>query len=79
VGHICPEATEGGPLAIVENGDRISIDVPNRRVDLLVSEEEIALRFKAWQGPIVRVKKGYLALYANLVKPAFRGAIRKYE
>ena len=79
VGHICPEAAEGGPLAIVENGDRISIDVPNRRVDLLVSQEEIAQRFEAWQGPISRVKKGYLALYANLVKPAFRGAVMKFE
>jgi len=79
VGHICPEAADGGPLAIVENGDRISIDVPNRRVDLLVSEEEMTRRFEAWQGPLVRVKKGYLALYASLVKPAFRGAVMKYE
>jgi len=79
VGHICPEAADGGPLAIVENGDRIRIDVPNRRLDLLVSEEEMARRFEAWKGPISRVKKGYLALYANLVKPAFRGAVMKYE
>lgn len=79
VGHICPEAADGGPLAIVENGDRISIDVPNRRLDLLVSEEEMARRFEVWQGPIGRVKKGYLALYANLVKPAYRGAVMKYE
>jgi dihydroxy-acid dehydratase len=77
VGHICPEAAEGGPLAIVENGDPIRIDVPNRRVDLLVGEEEMARRFEAWQGPVVRVKKGYLALYAALVKPAFRGAVMK--
>jgi len=77
VGHICPEAAEGGPLAIVENGDLIKIDVPNRRVDLLVGEEEMARRFEAWQGPVVRVKKGYLALYADLVKPASRGAVMK--
>lgn len=79
VGHICPEAAEGGPLAIVENGDRIKVDIPNRRLDLLVSEEEIARRFEAWQGPINRAKKGYLALYANLVRPAFRGAVMKFE
>jgi dihydroxy-acid dehydratase len=79
VGHICPEAADGGPLAIVENGDLIRIDVPNRCVDLLVGEEEMARRFETWQGPVVRVKKGYLALYAGLVRPAFRGAVMKSE
>lgn len=77
VGHICPEAADGGPLAIVENGDLIRIDVPNRRVDLLVAEEEMARRFAAWPGPAARAKKGFLALYADLVKPAFRGAVMK--
>lgn len=77
VGHICPEAADGGPLAIVQNGDPILIDIPNRRLELLVKEEEIARRFEAWQGPVLRAKRGYLAMYAKLVQSAHRGAVIK--
>lgn len=78
VGHICPEAAVGGPLALVENGDLIAIDIPNRRLDLLLSDEEIAERKAKWQAPKKNLGKGYLALYANLVQSAHKGAVLKY-
>ncbi|MHB1654261.1 MAG: dihydroxy-acid dehydratase [Desulfitobacteriaceae bacterium] len=79
VGHICPEAAVGGPLALVENGDRILIDIPNRRLDLLISEEEMAARKVSWVAPEKKKTKGYLALYAELVQSAHRGAVLRYK
>jgi dihydroxy-acid dehydratase len=81
VGHISPEAAEGGPIAVVEDGDTITIDVPNRRLHLDVSDEEIAERLLRWQRPEPKIKRGYLALYAHLAASANRGAIieNKYE
>ncbi|MGC9350076.1 MAG: dihydroxy-acid dehydratase [Anaerolineae bacterium] len=75
VGHISPEAAEGGPIAIVEDGDTITIDVSNRRLHLHVSDVEIAERLSRWQRPEPRIKRGYLALYAQLAASANRGAI----
>ncbi len=75
VGHISPEAAEGGPLAIVRDGDRITIDIPNRRLHLHVPDDEIAARLAKWHRPPPRVKSGYLALYAHLAESADKGAV----
>ena len=75
IGHISPEAMEGGPIALVENGDLISIDIPNRSLQLLVSEEELEKRRQAWVRPEPKVKSGYLARYAKLVTSASKGAV----
>jgi dihydroxy-acid dehydratase len=75
VGHISPEAAEGGPLAIVENGDKISIDVINGILTLNVPDEEIEARMAKWKKPEPKVKKGYLSLYAKLASSADQGAI----
>jgi dihydroxy-acid dehydratase len=75
VGHISPEAAEGGPLAIVQDGDAITIDIPNRSLELHVSEHEIVDRLSTWQRPPLRITKGYLALYSQLAESADKGAI----
>jgi dihydroxy-acid dehydratase len=77
VGHISPEAAEGGPLAIVQDGDKISIDVVNCTIHLHVSDDEIASRMEKWKKPEPKVKKGYLSLYARLASSADEGAIMK--
>jgi dihydroxy-acid dehydratase len=63
VGHISPEAAEGGPIAIIENGDKVTIDIPNRNLHLHLSDQEIQDRLAKWQRPEPKFKKGYLALY----------------
>ena len=75
IGHVSPEAAEGGPIALVRDGDRISIDIPARRVDLLVAEAELAKRRKAWKPPKPKVTTGYLARYARMVRSAGTGAV----
>lgn len=77
IGHISPEAAEGGPIAFVENGDKIRIDLPNRTIKLLVSDEELAERKIGWVEPEPKVKKGYLARYSKLVTSANTGGIMK--
>lgn len=77
VGHISPEAMEGGPIALVKDGDRILVDVPNRRLELLVDEAELARRKAAWKRPEPKVKTGYLSRYARLVTSANTGAVLK--
>ncbi len=79
VGHISPEAAEGGPIAIVEDGDLITIDIPNRNLHLHISEEEIKGRLARWQRPEPKFKKGYLALYARLAESADKGAIIRHK
>ncbi len=79
VGHISPEAAEGGCLAIVENGDLITIDIPDRNLHLHVSDEEIKGRLSRWQRPEPKFKKGYLALYARLAESADKGAIIRHK
>jgi dihydroxy-acid dehydratase len=75
IGHISPEASAGGPIGLVEDGDRIVINVPERRIDLDVPEEVLARRRKAWKPLEPRVTKGYLARYASMVSSADKGAI----
>ncbi len=75
IGHVSPEAASGGPLALVKEGDLIQIDIPARRLDLLVDPEELAKRKAAWRPPAPKVTHGYLARYAKLVKSANTGAI----
>lgn len=79
VGHVSPEAAEGGPIAIVQDGDTITIDIPNRSLHLRVSDEEIKGRLARWQRPEPKIKKGYLALYARLAESADKGAIIKHK
>jgi dihydroxy-acid dehydratase len=78
VGHISPEASEGGPIAIVKNGDKISIDVINGTLHLHISDEEIADRLKTWQKPRPKVTKGYLAFYSRFASSADEGAVLKF-
>ena len=75
IGHACPEAAVGGPIALVEEGDIISIDIDNHRLDVNVSEEELAARKIKWQPRKPAVTTGYLARYAAMAAPASRGAI----
>ncbi|RKD32678.1 dihydroxy-acid dehydratase [Lacrimispora algidixylanolytica] len=75
IGHACPEAAVGGPIALVEEGDIISIDIDNCRLDVLVSDEEMAARKEKWQPRKPQVTTGYLARYAAMAAPASRGAI----
>ena len=75
VGHVAPEAAAGGPIAVVEDGDRILIDVENGRLELLVPQEEVNRRLKNWQPPPPRYRSGLLAKYASLVSSASMGAV----
>ena len=75
IGHACPEAAVGGPIALVEEGDIISIDIDNHRLDVNVSEAEMERRKANWQPRKPQVTTGYLARYAAMAAPASRGAI----
>ncbi|SFB78508.1 dihydroxy-acid dehydratase [Marinospirillum celere] len=75
VGHITPEAAEGGPIALVEEGDTITIDAVNNRIELEVSEQELERRLQAWQPPQPKYTRGVLAKYARLVGSASKGAL----
>jgi dihydroxy-acid dehydratase len=75
VGHVSPEAAAGGTIALVEEGDRIRINIPECSIQLLVSDEELERRRAAWVGPAPKVTTGYLARYAKLVSSADKGAI----
>ncbi|MBS4969478.1 MAG: dihydroxy-acid dehydratase, partial [Lachnospiraceae bacterium] len=75
IGHVCPEAAVGGPIALVEEGDRISINIPEHKLELLVDEEELARRRAEWKPRKPAVTTGYLARYAKMVTSARRGAV----
>jgi dihydroxy-acid dehydratase len=75
IGHVSPEAAIGGPIAIVEEGDPVVIDIPLRKLDLDISEEEIFRRLKDWSPPRAKVKRGILAIYAKTALQAHEGAI----
>ncbi len=79
IGHVAPEAAEGGPIALVEDGDLIDIDVPAGRLDLLVPEERLARRRAAWRPPPPKATGSYLDLYRRLVSSAARGAYLRLD
>ncbi|MDY7033909.1 MAG: dihydroxy-acid dehydratase [Thermodesulfobacteriota bacterium] len=75
IGHISPEAAEGGCIALIEDGDRIEIDIPNKRLTLKVSDEEIEKRKRNWKPPEPKIKEGYAYRYSRLVTSASTGAV----
>ena len=75
LGHVSPEAYSGGPIAIIKNGDRISIDIPKRKLKLLVPGQELSRRLKEFKPPKPKVTSGYLARYSQSVSSADKGAI----
>ncbi len=75
IGHVSPEAAVGGPIALVEEGDLISIDIPNMKLDVKVSDEEMAARKAKWQPREPKVTSGYLARYREMVTSGNRGAV----
>ncbi|SFI19172.1 dihydroxy-acid dehydratase [Selenomonas ruminantium] len=77
VGHVSPEAMEGGPIALIEDGDIICIDIPNRKLELKVSDEELVRRKADWKQPEPKIKHGYLSRYAKLTTSASTGAVLK--
>jgi dihydroxy-acid dehydratase len=79
IGHISPEAAVGGPIALVEEGDRILLDIPARKLELLVDEKTIAARRKKWKAPAPKIGSGWLARYAKVVTSANTGAITTAE
>lgn len=77
IGHVSPEAAEGGPIALIQNGDIISINIPEGRLEVRLSPDELEERRKNWQPPEPRFKKGWLARYSKLVTSAHTGAVLK--
>ncbi|HSH11981.1 MAG TPA: dihydroxy-acid dehydratase, partial [Ilumatobacter sp.] len=75
IGHVAPEAVDGGPIAFVRDGDIIKIDVPTFSLDLMVDDAELAARREGWQPNEARYKSGVLAKYAKLAQGAEKGAI----
>jgi dihydroxy-acid dehydratase len=75
IGHISPESAAGGPMALLMEGDKITIDIPARRLDVQLSDDELSGRKASWQQPEPRVKRGILGRYSRLVRSASTGAI----
>jgi dihydroxy-acid dehydratase len=75
IGHISPEASSGGPIAILKDGDIISIDIPNKKLEVKLGKAEIEKRFKNWKPIPPKIKTGYLSRYSSLVSSADKGAI----
>ena len=75
VGHVTPEAAAGGPIAVIEDGDQITIDSISKRVDIALSDEELSQRLRNWKAPKPKVSRGLLAKYARLVSSASQGAV----
>ena len=75
IGHVSPEAADGGPIALVREGDLISIDILGGVINLDIPEEELASRRAEWQPPEPKIKTGYLARYARMVTSAGTGAV----
>ena len=75
IGHISPEAMQGGPIAVIREGDRIAIDIPGKRLNLKIEDQELQERLSQWSAPDSKIKHGYLARYARNVSSASQGAI----
>jgi dihydroxy-acid dehydratase len=78
IGHISPEAAVGGPIGLLKDGDIIKIDIPSNKIDVELSDKELAGRRKAWKPPKPRITKGYLAKYASMATSADTGAVLKW-
>jgi dihydroxy-acid dehydratase len=77
IGHVSPEAMEGGPIALVQEGDTIAIDIPSQSITLKVDESDLAARREKWHAPAPKITKGYMARYARAVSSANTGAVIK--
>ncbi|MDY6830794.1 MAG: dihydroxy-acid dehydratase, partial [Thermodesulfobacteriota bacterium] len=77
IGHVSPEAMEGGPIAIVKEGDTITIDIPEKKIGLKLDDGEIQSRLSRWTRPAPKITRGYMARYAEQVSSANTGAIFK--
>lgn len=77
IGQVCPEAANGGPIAVVRDEDIIQIDIPNRSLSVEIPREELANRLEHWSRPAPKVKRGYLMRYSRLVSAASEGAMLK--
>lgn len=75
IGHVCPEAADGGPIALIKNGDQIEIDIPNRKLNLLVSQEELQQRQTKFSQKKPKIQEGFLNIYSKTVSSASKGAI----
>jgi dihydroxy-acid dehydratase len=75
IGHVSPEAAHGGPIALIRDGDEIIIDIPAKKVDLNVPQEELDRRRSEWKAPTPKITEGYLARYAAMVSSAAQGAV----
>ena len=75
IGHVAPEAFEGGPIALLQDGDRITVDAKRRTIDVALTDAELASRRAAWQPPAPYAERGLLAKYARLVGSASGGAV----
>jgi dihydroxy-acid dehydratase len=77
IGHVSLEAMQGGPIAIVQEGDRISIDIPAKKINLILSDQEIKDRLAGWSPPKPKITRGYMARYARMVSSGSKGAVLK--
>jgi dihydroxy-acid dehydratase len=78
IGHVSPEAAVGGAIGLVNEGDIVEIDIPNRTINVKLTDEELAARKKAWKPRPANITKGYLAKYASMATSADTGAILKW-
>jgi dihydroxy-acid dehydratase len=79
IGHVSPEAAVGGPIGLIQNGDVVEIDIPNGRLSVRLSDEELAARRARWTPPEPKFKRGYLAKYASMATSADTGAVLKWD
>jgi dihydroxy-acid dehydratase len=79
IGHVSPEAAAGGPIALVEEGDEVEIDIEGKQLNVLLSEEVLARRRDAWEAPAPKITTGYLARYASMVTSASEGAVLRWR
>ncbi|HAX17327.1 MAG TPA: dihydroxy-acid dehydratase, partial [Actinobacteria bacterium] len=75
IGHVSPEAMSGGPLAVIEEGDIIEIDILNNKINVLIDDNEIKSRLDKWKAPEPKIKEGYIGRYSRMVTSASRGAV----
>ncbi len=75
IGHVSPEAMEGGPIAAIRDGDLIEIDIPNKKINVKLSDHEIQGRLSDWRRPEPKIRHGYMARYAGMVSSASEGAV----